>query len=233
MFLFAADLLEEGQQHEVRAHVATGCPRCTGALAEAEAALSLIPASIDPVNPPPAAKDRLMARVASSAATRSRTSRAGWGIALAACIGLVVGAAALHFYENSIHKRELADAHEQLKQVRGTLESKQLQLVSLSAAQPQSTAWGRVAWDRDHGKWHVMVFDLKPPPAGRTYELWFITPDQKKIPAGTFMTDASGRGEYDVNVPADIGPIALAAITDEPGLVQSPTGAIHLAGKVE
>src|SRR3954454_22176245 len=98
MFLFAANLLEEGQQQEIRAHVATGCPRCTGALAEAEAALSQIPASIDPVHPPAAAKDRLMARVASSAtATRSRTSRAGWGIALAACIGLVVGGAALHF----------------------------------------------------------------------------------------------------------------------------------------
>src|SRR3954463_486234 len=122
MFLFAADLLEEGQHQEIRAHVATGCPRCTGGLAEAEAALSQIPASIDPVNPPPSAKDRLMARVASTAAARSRSSRAAWGIALAACIGLVIGGVALHFYEGPIHDRELADAQEQLKQVRGTLE---------------------------------------------------------------------------------------------------------------
>src|SRR3954454_21685295 len=103
MFLFAANLLEEGQYQEIRAHVATGCPRCTGALGEAAAALSQIPASIDPVNPPAAAQDRLMARVAATAAARSRPSRAAWGIALAACIGVVIGGVALHFYESPIH----------------------------------------------------------------------------------------------------------------------------------
>jgi anti-sigma-K factor RskA len=101
-------------------------------------------------------------------------------------------------------------------------------------AQEQSPAFGRILWDQQKQQWHVYVFDLKPPPPGRTYELWFIKPDQTKVPAGTFDTDASGKGSLRVQLPEDIGPIALAAITDEPaGGSPQPTGAIHLVGQVQ
>jgi anti-sigma-K factor RskA len=242
MYLYAADLLEEGQQQEIRAHVATGCPRCAGALAEAEASLAQIPASIEPVAPPPAALDRLMNRVASG---QSRGSgRSGWAIALAACIGLVIGGFALHFAEKGSHQQSMddalalvADRDQQLGELQTMLQSQQLKLIGFESPAPptQATAapTGRILWDVDHHRWHVYVFDLKPPPQGKTYELWFITPDQKKVPAGTFATDASGKGAMVVQLPADIGPIALAAITDEPaGGVQQPTGSIQLVGKL-
>ncbi len=75
---------------------------------------------------------------------------------------------------------------------------------------------------------------MKPPPPGREFELWFITPEQKKVPAGTFGVDVDGKAELVVQMPADLGPVALAAITDEPlGGSPQPTGAIQLAGKVE
>ena len=49
----------------------------------------------------------------------------------------------------------------------------------------------------------------------------------------TFNVDSSGSASLIVQVPTDIGPIALAAITDEPvGGVDAPTGKIQLAGKV-
>ncbi len=75
---------------------------------------------------------------------------------------------------------------------------------------------------------------MKPPPPGREFELWFITPEQKKVPAGTFGVDVDGKAELVVQMPADLGLVALAAITDEPlGGSPQPTGAIQLAGKVE
>jgi anti-sigma-K factor RskA len=241
MFLYAADLLDEGQQLEIRAHVAGGCPRCVGALAEAEAELTRIPASAPPVAPPPRVLNRLIRRVTSDRARGTRSPNA-WGLAMvAACIGLVVGGVALHFYARQRHQRAteqlvtaLADRQQQLDDLRGMITSEKLRLVAFSAAQATSSASGRILWDQDHDRWHVQVFDLKPPQSGRTYELWFISPQEKKIPAGTFDTDASGRGSILVEVPKDLGPIALAAITDEPaGGSLQPTGSIHLVGKIE
>jgi anti-sigma-K factor RskA len=80
----------------------------------------------------------------------------------------------------------------------------------------------------------VQVIDLTPPAPGREYELWFITEDQQKIPAGTFRVDASGYGIHEVDLPKELTDrVTVAAITDEPiGGVMVPTGQIHLAGKI-
>lgn len=114
------------------------------------------------------------------------------------------------------------------------LQARDLQLVSLGKQDPQPSARGRIIWDRDRNEWHIQVFDMKPPPPGRTFELWFITPDQKKHPAGTFDVDEKGTGRHYVKVPGDLGPIALAAITDEPiGGAPQPTGSIQLVGAIQ
>jgi anti-sigma-K factor RskA len=130
--------------------------------------------------------------------------------------------------------RDLQAVAEANQKAADVLRAKDLQLVALGKQEPQPTARGRIFWDRDRNEWHVQVFDMKPPAPGKTFELWFITPDQKKIPAGTFDVDPKGNGTHFVKVPADIGPIALAAVTDEPiGGVQQPTGSIQLAGAIQ
>jgi hypothetical protein len=112
------------------------------------------------------------------------------------------------------------------------LRSPAVQVVSLGGAETPQAA-GRIFWDRPRGEWRFYAADLKPPGPGRTYELWFITADQKKIPAGTFNVDASGEGELVVKVPEGVGKLALAAVTDEPeGGVPQPTGKIHLVGNL-
>ena len=73
------------------------------------------------------------------------------------------------------------------------LQSRELQVVALAPqppAQPES-AWGRIFWDKGRRQWHFQAFGLKPPAAGKTYELWFVTPDMRKLPAGTFDPDAT------------------------------------------
>lgn len=112
------------------------------------------------------------------------------------------------------------------------LRSRRLIVASLDAGETQpENAWGRLFWDQDRGVWHFYASGMKPAGEGKTYELWFITKDQKKVPAGLFNVDSSGQTVLTVPLPPDIGPLAMAAVTDEPaGGVPQPTGSIQLVG---
>ena len=114
------------------------------------------------------------------------------------------------------------------------LRSPRLTMASLDATGTQPVdAWGRLFWDHERKVWHFYTAGMKPAGAGKTYELWIITADHEKIPAGTFDVDEAGRGTLVVNLPPEIGPIAMAAVTDEPaGGVPQPTGSIQLAGGI-
>lgn len=126
----------------------------------------------------------------------------------------------------------LAAISKQAAEAKALLEAQNLTMVSLPGEKPGMPN-GRVLFDVSNRRWHVRVFDLKPLPPDKTYELWFITPDQKKIPAGTFDVDEKGSGSIMVSVPQDVR-VSLAAITDEPaGGAPQPTGSIHLAGQVQ
>ncbi len=260
-----ADALEPAERESIRAHLTSGCPTCTAALAEAEATLSQIPLSLRMEQPSPQVRDRLMQLVlatnppASANAARSSTIEPGhpWRtlVALAAC--LLIGFGATYYslkprYEKQLAARdsELAARETQLssrdsrisqlltqatsdREMLDILKAEHLQMVSLNRADAQPNATGRLIWDRDRDMWHISVFEMKPPAPGRTFELWYITPDQRKIAAGTFDVDAKGNGSIMVKIPKDIGPLAIAAITDEPmGGVQVPTGAIHVLAEL-
>ena len=75
------------------------------------------------------------------------------------------------------------------------------------------------------------VAGLLPPPPGKTYELWVVTQDQKKLPIGTFNVNAEGEGFLEATTPTTA--VALFAVTDEPKFVQSPTGKFQLLGKID
>jgi anti-sigma-K factor RskA len=293
MLLEAAGALNAAELAELRAHLATGCPRCLGAQAEARAVLAHLSLGLPPVTPTPEAKERLMSRVHADVATRSaptpqaadpkatapvpsafssppyRSSSASqaetahnWRVlwlrpivtaALASAATLVVGvlpawrqAASLRdaLAQQTQRTTELHDqlASQAVKLTRletqlneaattvGLLRSPRLLLADLrGGAQPKAN--GRVLWDRDNATWHFFASNLTPAGPGKTYELWFITASKKKIRAGVFDADQTGGAHLVVPIPAGIGPIALAAVTDEPaGGVDQPTGQIQLAG---
>jgi anti-sigma-K factor RskA len=244
MLVYAADAdaLDAAERDALLAHLASGCPRCAGALAEAEATVAQLPLALDRVRPPKPARDRLMQRVladaSSAGATRRRSGAGGsspWlALAAAAAVILLLVSVVLSVMTQNYKQRLAVNESElvELRQIRKLLGSSNLDMLKLAST--ETRARGRIFWDHDNNRWRVEVFDLAPPAPGREFELWFITPDQQKIPAGTFRVDASGKGVHEVDVPKNIGPIALAAITDEPiGGVMQPTGSIHLAGKVE
>jgi anti-sigma-K factor RskA len=122
---------------------------------------------------------------------------------------------------------------EQASIARELVHAPQLQLATLQRQEPQPKAHGRVLWDRTNDKWLVTVHDMTPPPPGRYYELWFISKEGKPVGAGLIDLDQNGNGSLVVHVPAEAGTVAQAAITDEPSLVQAPTGKMHLLGSVQ
>jgi len=218
MLLYVTDGLEAGERTELAAHLASGCPQCAGALAEAQATVAHIPLVTDQVTPPASARDKLFARVAADVSQPAQKPRRWMSMAMAACIGAILAGGAVWI-----------TVERQLDPIR----SSELQLVSMKS-EIQPKARGRVLWDHDNGRWHVSVFDMAPPPPGRTYELWFITPGGNKVPGGTFNVDSAGRGTLIASVPPNIGPIAVAAVTDEPiGGVSAPTGKIQLVGEIK
>jgi len=322
LFLFyAAGQLEPAEQEKVRALIASGCAQSAGALVEAEVIVNKLALSLDPIEPPTEARDRLMQRVlASTGATlfastsvpasmsgpgsmsgpvstsypASTSDRPGgrrrmswvWPMlgGLAAGVGLLLWVSAEQNnrwrYKLTVVQDELAGAREQVNQAReqvtetrerlsatdqklltlalesetlrreaetlqrgsetlkreaatarALLDTQNLALVSLPPKEA-GQAHGRILFDVANRTWHVRVFDLKPLPPGKTYELWFITPDEKKIPAGTFDVDPEGNGSIMVSVPDNVQ-VALTAITDEPvGGSPQPTGTVQLAGQI-
>ena len=225
IFLYAADQLEPAEAEALREHLATDCPICAGALAEAEATLAQVATSIDPIAPPAATREKLMSQIST---TRSRTTQSpalqgrGYSQMRIFSTALLSAAAAV-----AITSAVFVAMMRETAKRKPTLE-----MVSMTS-DIQPKAHGAVAWDMDHHEWHVAVFNLAPLPAGKEYELWIIPPGGKApMPSKTFTVDASGSATLIVPVPADVGSVATAAITDEPaGGVQAPTGKIQLIGK--
>ena len=86
----------------------------------------------------------------------------------------------------------------------------------------------RYQFDPKSTSWQLYAANLPAPPAGKTYQLWLITPTAK-ISAGTFTNEGTGQ----VVVPADAGAVVAVAVTDEPeGGSPQPTGSILLLGKI-
>ena len=140
-------------------------------------------------------------------------------------------------YEKELRDRDanilvLKSLVERDTRVREALLSRNLNVVDLGS--DKNKAVGRLLIDVDKSKWLVFTVALPPLPADKTYELWFITPDQRKTSAGTFNVDLTGNGMISVQPPKDLGPVAGVAITDEPaGGVPAPTGSVQLVGKLQ
>jgi len=256
MLPYAAGGLDPAEREALRAHLSGGCPRCAVELAEAEATVGLLPLALDPIQPSAESRNKLMARVKASADTSPvpmrippPAARGAWrAFAIAACLGALLSALAVQYAYRSIYQpriaradaqaaelqRRLGDAQTTFAQLARMIESPDLRLVAFQPTEQHREAKGRILWDRQQNQWHISVFDMKPPPPGQAYELWFFGQDKKPIAGPMLRVDATGRGTMTVDVPKHIGPITLAAFTNEPEAgVPAPTGQIHLQTPIE
>jgi anti-sigma-K factor RskA len=115
-------------------------------------------------------------------------------------------------------------------QINSVLSSPQAQTIELAGQEPAPNSSAKIYWDVQGARW-VVTANLPAPPAGKVYQLWFVTPDSK-ISAGLISTDQNGHGFTVVPFPSSIAQLDAAAITLEPeGGSEQPTMPIYLLGK--
>jgi anti-sigma-K factor RskA len=93
-----------------------------------------------------------------------------------------------------------------------------------------STRMGRMFWNRASNDWTMVVYSMRPPKAGMTYQVWLVT-DSAKISAGTFTPDAAGHAFMQAKYALDRNALRAVAVTEEPaGGMPLPTGPIVVEG---
>lgn len=191
---------------------------------------------------------RVLARVAAQTAGTSgrggRPSRLGWA-ALAAGLILVLGlGAAVLSLRKDVHQRDaaitqkdsaLALRQQELTERQALLDAvldpgvRLFQLTSSGDPEPGI----QLFWNQRRNQALLNAYRLKPVPAGRAYQLWFIR-DGKPVPSVTFTPKSNGAATIGrVTVPSQ-GKISAAAITVEPaGGSAQPTSPIVLLGTLQ
>jgi hypothetical protein len=255
MLLLLVDGLDPADAQALREHLSGGCPRCAGALSEAEATLNHLPFALEAAAPRGEARELLMKRIAAGrravGGDGQRPRFASWGrvataAAIAACLTFVATSWIMLNVQRkqrdqfqqvlSTRDQSIASLVQQVRHTNQTLEPLlQSRRQAVLASQTQPNAFARVWWDEGRKAWHFRAFGLDQPESAKiAYELWFITPYGRKVPAVTFKPDSQGGAYVVVKVPGDVGPVAAFAVTDEPSVgTFQPTGTIHLFGRVE
>jgi hypothetical protein len=253
----ALDALDPADDAAVRAHLAT-CAACTAELAElrdATAAIALAPPARGDAARAERVKAKLMARVSASKdgtlaapPAARRGSPIAQRTAIAAGLLLIASAgwsamlwrdrAALQDALASLGQRVAASSRsadslrlvvaERDKLITG-LTGRDMALVRLTSGATHD-AWALMFWNRATSAWTLVAHNLPRPAAGRTYQLWLVTANEK-ISAGTFEPGAQGeavvRAVYDLQRDA----LKAVAVTDEPaGGVPQPTGPFVVIG---
>jgi anti-sigma-K factor RskA len=196
---YALDALEPEEARGYEEHLA-GCERCREELASLQGAAGALAYAAPPARPPEELRGRILAAARAERPNvvplrpRSWTRPLAVVAAVAACaaVGLAV-------WNISLHNR-LGRAQEALRGV------------------PLTGAKGSVVVSNGSGA--LVVSDLDPAPAGKTYEAWVIK-GGRASPAGTF---AGGERTIVLRLTRPLPAGAIVAVTLEPsGGVEQPT----------
>jgi anti-sigma-K factor RskA len=102
-------------------------------------------------------------------------------------------------------------------------------VVGLST-QGAAEATALMFWDKTNNSWSFYAHHMPQPPAGKTYQIWLLTPNQK-ISAGTFTPAADSTVEVHATYALPKDALKGVAVSEEPaGGVPQPTGRIVIVG---
>lgn len=251
--LCVLDVLTPEEAAPVHAHLAA-CDQPHPDIALAAEAAGALGSAVEPVQPPAALRDRLMAAVAATPqvpdraadtpvapaavaagdtnvvplhrpSRAARPSRLAWaGLAAAAVVVLLVGGWGLSL------QRQLSDADQQLALVRQAIAAAAdpASRVATITGTEQAPGVSGMAVVPGSGTGYLMLQGLPALASGQVYQAWYLA-DGVPTSAGLMPTGAS-----EVAVMTGLDPIAgtdTIALTIEPaGGVASPTGPIVAAG---
>jgi anti-sigma-K factor RskA len=107
----------------------------------------------------------------------------------------------------------------------------QVAVMTLTSTMPTAPT-ARMFWDQQHDAWTFVAHHIPMPKAGRTYQMWLVTPTAK-ISAGTFMPSADGEVMMQATYALPKDSLAAVAVTDEPmgGSPQPTTQPMMVASK--
>jgi anti-sigma-K factor RskA len=244
--VYAAGALDGEDLARFEAHLADGCAACAASLRAHDETLARLAIAGPRGIPPAHVREALLARL-DATAPRPRPAPRRWlPRAAAIAAGMLITAALGAGFMAAHYEARLGSAAREMAAMRARIARDQealraelapyaavvellrdpaTQVVALRGTGAHPDAVGRVVWREATGG-QILVANLPPAPAGKTYELWTITAGTPR-PAGTFSTDASGSGRHAV---APAGRVDVFAVTLEPeGGVPAPTGPIVLA----
>jgi anti-sigma-K factor RskA len=253
--LYALGALDAAERRAFESHL-TSCAACAAEVRALGGVAGALPYALPQVDPPAGLRDRVLGASAPSTRIRREVEKpsafdAGW-LAAAAMLVVAVGLGA---YAVSLRERlggiegQLADALTRLNQseqqvavavrlveaaeARLTLlTAPDLLQVDLAGQPPAPQARGRAFLSRARGL--LFAANALPPlPAGRTYQLWYLT-KTAPVSAGLLQPDAGGQVVTAFQPPTDaVVPAGFAVSIEPEGGVTAPTGALYLAGMAQ
>lgn len=161
----------------------------------------------------------------------------GWGLAIAAGITVVSVQrhAAMDTQAYATSQRALQARVDALRDSMQTRDAFVRSVTGQHISSMQLTsgavraAWAWMFWDHVSNRWTLVARDLPVPAAGRTYQLWLVTP-KAKISAGTFTPRPDGAAEVQATYALAPDQLSAIAVTEEPaGGVPQPTGALVIS----
>ncbi len=242
VFLLAAEELDGPERDELRAHLADGCPRCLGALAEAQALVARLAAELEPVTAPQSVRRALAARIALEtrlAESREleapvRGARGGWGrTALAAGIGALLAAGGTALATRIRVTRAEQDAHERHAAL-DVIGSPYMRAIELSGPGLGFQGHGHLYWDYHSGGCYLRATAMRAPAAGKVYVLWFTDADGAPLRGGVLEVSKDGEAQLLTEMPRSIDVTGEVAVTAEADArAARPTGDAILHGELQ
>jgi anti-sigma-K factor RskA len=249
--VYAIGALTAAERAGVESHL-RGCTACAAELAQFVPVSSALAQIVPQVDPPAALRARILAstgaRVVAMPRRRSVTTWAPW-LAAAAMLLVTIGVVG---YAGSLRERvrvleaELRDALLRVDDgerrvnvaLRAAADAQtplsilmapDVRRIDLAGQAVAPSASARTFWSRSRGV-VLMAANLPALPAGRTYQLWFVTA-QAAVNVGLLKPDADGRATAVLTNATNLPDPAAVAVTIEPdGGVPAPTGDKYLVG---
>jgi anti-sigma-K factor RskA len=233
---FVLGALDDDEMAAVRAHLTT-CQQPHTDFEELAAVVPVFHAAVQPVEPPPALKDRIMAAAAADLEARrpeaERTAaiapppaaparpsilppgRRQFGLSWALGIAAVLAIALLGTWNLSL-QTQLTNAQAYERQVAAVLDAaaRQDALTAVMRSDAGDGPAGLAAVTSD-GVVRIAMRDLAPTAGTEVYEAWVIAGDQPPVPLGGFQVGSNGVGYLEADgLPTDTG--IVLALTREP-----------------
>jgi anti-sigma-K factor RskA len=252
--LYALGALEGEERARFETHLASGCETCREAVRENEDVLSDLALAAPLVKPPAAIRERLFDRVRRDSKDEAARSPGGFPYWMALAAAAILAAVGLGIYARTLHQRaeeqyaraeeERARAEEQrsarealerdLANLSSTLEAftaPATRAVSLAGQGPGQGAAAKAFVDPENRRLFLYVYNLPPPPAGQTYQLWLIVGNSPPVSMGVFGVGTDGTARLDTaSIPTFSGEVTVAVTIEPEGGVPQPTGPMVLVG---